>query len=158
MRVLRVDAVSLIFALGLSATPASWAENSSGHLMLMPSDLVWTDVASLPPGAKIAVIEGPPNEAKPFMIRLMLPANYKIPVHWHPAIEHATVLSGTLNMGVGNTFDRSKTMPLTAGSISIMQPKTHHFAWTEEETVLQVHGTGPWAINYVNPADDPRKK
>jgi len=27
-----------------------------------------------------------------------------------------------------------------------------------EETILQVHGVGPWAINYVNPADDPRKK
>jgi anti-sigma factor ChrR (cupin superfamily) len=125
--------------------------------MLAPSDLVWTDMSSLPPGAKVAVIEGPLNEAKPFMIRLIFPANYKVPVHWHPAIEHATVLSGTLNMGAGDTFDKSKTKPLSAGSVSIMQPKTNHFAWTAEETMLQVHGVGPWAVNYVNPLDDPRK-
>jgi hypothetical protein len=29
---------------------------------------------------------------------------------------------------------------------------------TDQETVVQVHGVGPWAINYVNPADDPRKQ
>lgn len=55
-------------------------------------------------------------------------------------------------------LDPSKTKPLAAGSVAIMQPKTHHFAWTKEETIVQIHGVGPWAINYVNPADDPRKK
>jgi len=39
-----------------------------------------------------------------------------------------------------------------------MQPKTHHFAWNKEETVVQLNGNGPWGITYVNPADDPRKK
>jgi glycyl-tRNA synthetase alpha subunit len=39
-----------------------------------------------------------------------------------------------------------------------MQPMTRHFGFFNEETILQVHGVGPWAINYVNPADDPRKK
>jgi hypothetical protein len=39
-----------------------------------------------------------------------------------------------------------------------MQPKPHHVAWTNEETVVQVHGVGPWAMTDVNPADDPRKK
>jgi hypothetical protein len=32
-----------------------------------------------------------------------------------------------------------------------------HFGFVKGETVLQLHGTGPWAIDYVNPADDPRK-
>jgi hypothetical protein len=26
------------------------------------------------------------------------------------------------------------------------------------DTVVQLHGVGPWQINYLNPADDPRKK
>ena len=42
--------------------------------------------------------------------------------------------------------------------VSIMDPKTNHFAWTKEETIVQVHGVGPWGFTYVNPADDPRKK
>ena len=62
------------------------------------------------------------------------------------------------NMGAGDKLDVSKTKPLSAGSFAVMQPKTQHFAWTKEETVVQVHGIGPWAINYVNPADDPRQK
>jgi hypothetical protein len=39
-----------------------------------------------------------------------------------------------------------------------MQPKTHHFGWTAEETIVQLHGVGPWGVTYVNPADDPRNK
>lgn len=126
--------------------------------MIKPDDFKWTDVPSLPPGAKAALIEGPMNEAVPFTLRLRLPPNYQIPPHWHPAVERVTVMSGTFHMGAGEKFDRARTMALTPGSIAIMQPKTPHFAWTKEETVVQLHGMGPWAVNYVNPADDPRKK
>ena len=137
--------------------PASWAD-SAHHMMVSPDELKWADVSSLPAGAKIAVIEGPMNEAVPFTARLKLPADYKIPAHSHPVIEHVTVISGTFNMGTGDKLDPSKTKPLAAGSVAIMQPKTTHFAWTKDETIIQIHGVGPWAINYVNPADDPRKK
>jgi len=144
-------------ALGCLGAPMAWAQ-SGGHMMATPDQLKWADVPSLPAGAKIAVIEGPLSEAVPFTLRLKLPANYQIPAHWHPAIEHVTVISGTFNMGTGDKLDRAKTMALSAGGVAIMQIKTNHFAWTKEETIVQVHGVGPWAINYVNPADDPRKK
>ena len=106
----------------------------------------------------MAVIQGPIDQATPFIIRVKFPADYKVPAHWHPATEHVTVLSGTFHMGVGDKLDPSKTTALSAGSLSIMPAKTHHFAWTKEETVVQVHGIGPFAVTYVDPADDPRKK
>jgi len=146
--------VVLAFFVGM---PASWAQ-SSGHRMISPNDLKWSDVPSLPPGAKIAVIEGPINEAVPFTFRLKFPANYQIPAHWHPAVERVTVLSGTFNMGVGDKLDMKKSMSLSPGSMMILQPKTNHFAWNKEEVVVQLSGTGPWGVTYVNPADDPRKK
>jgi len=31
-----------------------------------------------------------------------------------------------------------------------------HYGWSTGPTVIQIHGMGPFAINYVNPADDPR--
>jgi hypothetical protein len=142
-------------------TPALCAQSGGhtegGHTMLSPGDLKWVDVPSLPPGAKLAVIEGPLNEAVPFTFRLQLPANYQIPAHWHTAVERVTVISGSLNMGVGDKLERSKTKPLGPGSMAIMQPKTNHFVWTKEETIVQLNGTGPWTITYVNPAEDPRK-
>lgn len=144
----------VVACMGMSAGQA----DSGNHIMITPPELKWADVPSLPSGAKIAVIEGPMNEATPFTVRIKLPANYRIPAHWHPAIEHVTVISGTFNMGTGDTLDVSKTQPLSAGSVAIMQPKTTHFAWTRDETIVQIHGVGPWAINYVNPADDPRRK
>ena len=126
--------------------------------MITASDLKWADVPSLPPGAKIAVIEGPMTEAVPFTIRLKFPANYSIPAHSHPAVERVTVLSGTFHMGTGDKLDSQKTMPLSPGDMMIMQPKTNHFAWNKDEVVVQLNGMGPWGVTYVNPADDPRKK
>lgn len=158
---MRRDMAVLVLVLGLSAlvTPVAIAQTEqTTHLMVVPSELKWTDAGSLPPGAKLAIVEGPLNEAVPFTFRLKFPADYQIPAHSHPAIEHVTVISGAFNMGLGDKLDASKTMVLGPGSVAIMQPNTNHFAWNKEETIIQVHGIGPWAINYVNPADDPRKK
>ncbi len=149
-------------ALGSIAAPVALAQSgthmASDHMMATPDELKWVDIPSLPPGAKLAVIEGPINQAGPVTFRLRLPANYQIPAHWHPAIEHVTVISGTFNMGTGDKLDQTKSRALTAGSVAIMQPKTNHFAWTKDETIVQVHGMGPWGVTYVNPADDPRKQ
>ena len=147
--------VAVMLALGAFLSPVMGAED---HIMVTPNDLKWADVPSLPPGAKVAVIEGPMDQATPFTIRIKLPADYKIPAHWHPAIEHVTVLSGTFNLGMGDKLDPTKTKALSAGSMAIMQPKTNHFVWTKEEAIVQVHGVGPWGVTYVDPADDPRKK
>ena len=137
---------------------AGFSPQTAHHTMVGPDELKWAETPSLPAGVKVAVMEGPLNEAAPITFRLRFPADYKLPAHWHPGIEHVTVISGTFNMGAGDKLDVSKTKPLSAGSFAVMQPKTEHFAWTKQETVVQVHGIGPWAINYVNPADDPRKK
>jgi len=146
----------LTLALALAALGPTAA--SADHIMVTPADLKWEDAKAIPPGAKMAVIEGPLNEAVPFTIRIKFPADYRLPAHWHPQIEHVTVISGTLNMGTGDKLDTAKSTALAPGSVAIMQPKTNHFVWTNEETEVQVHGVGPTAINYVDPADDPRKK
>jgi quercetin dioxygenase-like cupin family protein len=139
------------------AVPEAHAQHSGGHIILQPSQMTWADLPALP-GVKIAVIEGPLTEAVPIMFRLKFPANYKVMPHRHPGIEHITVISGTLNIGMGDTFDASKTHALTPGSVAVMPPGTNHFVWTSEETIGQVHSIGPWSVTYVNPADDPRKK
>ena len=153
----RVTVGMLLVAL-VALAPIAGSAQGHDHMLVTPEELKWADVPSLPPGAKIAVIEGPMNEAKPFMIRLRLPANYQIPAHFHTGIEHVTVMSGTFNLGMGEKADKNATRALGAGSVAIMQVGMRHFAWTKDETVVQVHGVGPWTVTYVNPEDDPRKK
>ena len=153
------SSLSLIAGLCMLGTQASAQQPAADHIMMLPSDLKWADVAAMPAGSKISIIEGNMSKAEPFTARLKFPPNTKIPPHWHDTIEHLTVVSGSFNMGVGDALDPAKTRKLEVGSVSIMQPKTHHFGITgAEETILQLHGTGPWTVTYVNPNDDLRKK
>jgi quercetin dioxygenase-like cupin family protein len=131
----------------------------TAHVMVQPDDMKWVEgPPSLPRGAKFAVIEGKPVEAGPFTMRLKFPAGYKVPAHSHPAIEHVTVLSGAVNFGMGDKFDASQLKPMPSGSFIVMPIGTNHFVETKEETVIQLHGIGPWDVKYVNPEDDPRKR
>ena len=141
-----------------TAISSAYAQSAPTHLMVKPDELKWAPLGSLPCGAQAAVIEGPMNEAKPFTVRIKFPADCKIMPHWHPAVEHVTVVSGAFGMGVGDAHDAQKGMILPVGSVAIMQPNAHHFGWTTQETIVQIHGVGPWGITYVNPADDPTKK
>jgi hypothetical protein len=154
---MRYGAFGLILFGACSLFSLQAAAQHAEHIMLDPSELDWKDLPSLP-GVKIAVIEGPLNQAVPIMFRLKFPPNFKVMPHWHPGIEHITIISGTLNMGIGDKFDASNTRALKTGSVSVMQPKTNDYVWTSEETIGQVHSIGPWSVNYVNPADDPAKK
>lgn len=123
-------------------------------------DLTWAAApASLPAGAQIAVIEaGGLKNAEPFTFRLLLPPNYKIAPHTHPAIEHVTVLSGTLYFGEGKEFSPDTAKAYPAGSVMFMPVGHAMFGFTkDEETIIQIHGIGPWGIEYINSADDPRK-
>jgi quercetin dioxygenase-like cupin family protein len=113
---------------------------------------------ALPPGGKMAVLQGDPKKEGRFTLRLKLPAGYKVPPHTHPDTETVTVLSGTLHASMGDTFDPSKTKAMPAGSFLALPAKSPHFVHTKEETIIQVTATGPWTITYVNPADDPRNK
>lgn len=151
--------ISLVAVMLLAAASVSFAQDMKADSIYRPDQLKWTDgPPSLPSGAKIAVLEGDPTKQGPFTIRLKFPDGYRIPPHWHSSVEHVTVISGTFNLAKGEKVDSSKGMELPPGSFFLMAPKSPHFAWANGETVVQLHGMGPWEINYVNPADDPRKK
>ena len=155
-----VVAIGLLGATVLFAEEAAKAPAAgSKHVMLTSGDIKWVDgPPSLPPGAKAAGMEGNPKEPGPFTMRLKFPANYKVSPHWHPADEHLTVISGTFYMGMGDKLDEAATKELPTGSFVVMPAKQSHFGMTKGETVVQLHGMGPWGITYVNPADDPRSK
>lgn len=150
-------------ALCLGVSGIAWADDNhyrtggGGHLMVTPEQLEWGEVGSMAGDARIAVIEGDPSQAEPFTFRLRLPVDYKIAPHTHPAYERVTVISGTFHFAHGEEFDREATTELPVGGFAIMAPGEPMFGYTEEETVIQLHGEGPWGIEYINPEDDPRR-
>jgi quercetin dioxygenase-like cupin family protein len=127
------------------------------HVLLNMADVQWTEAPpSLPPGAQFAVLQGNPAKVGVYTVRLKVPSGYKIPPHTHPTTENVSVISGTMSFGMGGTFDDSKGTQITAGGFASMPAHMQHYAWSTGDTVLQVHGQGPFRIDYVNPTDDPR--
>ena len=150
-----IVALSLPLAQLLSQTVAK--DVNPVHGVYLPPDIQWKEgPPSLLPGAKSAVLEGDMTKAGPFTVRLRLPNDYHISAHTHPAIEHVTIISGSMKLAMGDQLDRAAAHTLPAGSFAVMPTGMRHAAWFEGETIIQIHGIGPWEINYLNPADDPR--
>jgi hypothetical protein len=129
------------------------------HMVTLPDDLKWGDAPPiLPRGAKVAVLAGDPSKEGPFTLRLMAPDGYTVPAHWHPTDENVTVISGSFGIGLGDKVDKAEVRFLSPGSYVRLTKEERHFAVMKGETVIQVHGTGPFTLTYVNPADDPTRK
>jgi len=89
---------------------------------------------------------------------IRFPPNYHVPPHTHPYAEFGTVISGSFGVGMGEKLE--KKGELSKPGSFWMHPARHaHYGWTgNEEVIMQIQFIGPGGIDYVNPADDPRKK
>jgi quercetin dioxygenase-like cupin family protein len=149
-----IVAVSLFgLASGLFAGDARTQE----HKAQGPGEIKWGDAPPvLPRGARLALMFGDPSKEGLFIVRLKMPAGYKIKPHWHPTDENVTVLSGAFAIGMGDEID-AKTKAMPAGSFFSLGAKMHHFAFTTQPTVVEVSAMGPFVINYIDPDDDPSR-
>lgn len=128
------------------------------HANVLPAGITWGDPPpSLPRGSKLAVLAGDPTKPGPFVIRAQVPAGYKVLPHWHPTDENLTVLSGTVATGMGDAWDDAKLQNTPAGGLVVLPADMRHYFLARTAATFQVHGMGPFAVNYVNPADDPSK-
>jgi anti-sigma factor ChrR (cupin superfamily) len=149
----------LVTAALLAALLPATAASADDHVIAPPDSLKWSaGPPALPPGAQIAIVSGDPGKEGLYVLRLKLPAGYKVPPHMHPNDENVTVISGTFNIAMGEKFDDSKGPGLKTGSFAKAPKGMAHYAWFPEETIIQIHGLGPSGVTYVNPADDPRKQ
>jgi quercetin dioxygenase-like cupin family protein len=149
----------LLVLVALTALAGSaLAQDAMKATRVKSDELTWKANPTLPPGAQAAILIGDPTKAEVVVSRTKLPANYQIPPHTHPYAEVVTVLSGSVGFGMGEKFEKTGEMA-TAGTLNVVPAKHAHFTWTGNEgAILQVQYTGPAGIDYINPADDPRKK
>ena len=147
----------LAFLVALSLLPAQAVLAQAAHSGGAAPAVNW---GPAPPffraGARFAVMQGDPSSAGEYTVRLELPPGYVIAPHYHPTDEHVTVLSGTFLVGMGDSTDLRNATTLGAGGFITAPAQAHHFAVARGRTVVQVHGTGPFAITYVRASDDPR--
>src|SRR5262249_3808833 len=130
-------------ALAFTASPAPAApgdapappKKDADEMQLFPAaDIKWQDgPPPLPKGAQIAVLEGDPTKEGPFVFRVKVPDGYRVPPHTHPKTERVTVLSGTLNIGMGEKFDEKATTALPAGTYGYWPAGMKHFVWAKGE-------------------------
>ena len=111
-----------------------------------------------PKGAKMAVVSGDPSQAQPFEVQLSFPSGYRVPPHFHPTDETVAVKKGTLLVGMGDKFDLKQANPMKPGDQATVPAEHHHFAMARGKTVIDVKAMGPFAMTYVNAADDPQHK
>ena len=134
-----------------SATTSSTAASPQQNVQWTPAPPMF------PPGAEIAVLQGDPSKAEPFTVRLRFPNGYKIPPHTHPTTENVTVLTGTFLAGMGTQFVESAMQAFGRDEFISVPAEHPHYAMAQGLTVIQLHGVGPVAFTYINPADDPRR-
>jgi hypothetical protein len=153
--------VMLVFLIALATVSVTHADHDPNvgatpdHLIVLPTEIVWKP---LHPGSEIAVLSGDPKkDGVPFVLRIRYRGKVIIPPHWHPTDENITVLKGTFFLAMGEHYDELKGVKLTPGGYALLQKKMAHFAWAEDDAIVQVHGVGPFTINYINPADDPNR-
>lgn len=128
-------------------------QNASSAILMKASDIQFNPAPGFPKGAEIALIRGDLSKAQPYTIRFRLPDGFVIPSHWHTTDEEVTVLSGTLNVGMGDTVEKSKSIALTAGGYQVVPAMAHHYVWATGETVIQLDGMGPRTTTFVNPEE-----
>lgn len=149
-------ALAALIALPLAAAPKAKKPEA---VMIAAQDVKYGPVPPVfPAGAQLGVLHGDPGKRGPFALRFKMPDGYRIAPHWHTKDEELTVLSGTFLLSMGDKFDEASAHALAAGAYHFLPGKMHHAAAAKGETVLEIHGMGPFDIHYLDPADDPSKK
>lgn len=121
-----------------------------------PAAMVGTPSVEMGGKVQMAVVQGNPMQAGvPYTVRLSCTDGTKIAPHWHPTTENVTVVKGTFALGMGSKWDPAALKDLPAGGFASAPARMRHFAVCKGDSVLQVHGMGPFVVNFVE-ADKPK--
>ncbi len=139
---------------------AAWSpKKEASPLLLKQSDLQWGwGPDAFPLGIHAAIVEGDPDLAEPFTMRLNFPPKYRIEPHWTTREQRLTVLSGSISLGLGDRFDPKKLELYGEGSYLVLPARTRYFMTSQRGSVLELRSQGPWEVNYVQKTEDPREE
>jgi hypothetical protein len=120
------------------------------HAVLPLADNAWHDgPQGMPAGVKFAAISGDPAQPGPFVLRAELPPGYAIAPYRRSSDESIVVLAGSLRIGDGASFDQTRMRDFNSGAFVQLRADEPHYATSDGGAVVQIMGTGPFAIEYV---------
>jgi len=138
-------------ALNAGALGQEKTEAGADHKIVRSGDLKWAPIMK---GCDLAPVSGDPGaDGTAFVLRIRCVDGVNIPAHWHPTDESLNVLKGTFLVGRGEKFEETKLTTMNVGNFALMPKEMRHYARCKGETIVQVHGTGPFKVNWVNPAE-----
>lgn len=147
----------LALALGLSFGHVAMAADAGagtppGTIQLTADQLRWKPAPpNMPAGTEVSVLEGDPRQDGLFTLRLRGVAGTRLAAHTHPQPERVTVISGAIGVGFGTQYDQTQLRVFRAGDYYVNPAMSAHFVSFAEDSVVQVTGTGPWRLDYLQP-------
>ncbi|MCC8986415.1 MAG: cupin domain-containing protein [Candidatus Contendobacter sp.] len=117
---------------------------------ILPDNLHWIDAPGGLPLQAVWIL-GAELKPEPYLIRVKLNAGGRIPPHTHPDARNSTVLSGTLYVGFGATFDELKLVAIPSGAVYVAPAQVPHFVAAKEAVLYQEAGMGPTGTILVKP-------
>lgn len=156
---MKVLLAGVFLACSAASVLAQGTTHTAHTAVTTPDGLGWVANPAFPEGVLVSTLVGDPAATGDTVVmRIKFPPNFVMPPHTHSYSEVVTVISGRIGTNGGLSVEKAGGL-LPAGSLWVYPAQHPHYAWTgDEEAVLQVQFTGPAGIEYVNPADDPRKQ
>lgn len=143
----RLGALALLGASlsSASAPAAQQAVDSPNVVQLKRTAIVSMD-------KRVEAVRGDRRKpGEPFVIRIHAEPGYIIMPHRHPTDENIVVVEGSWALGMGDRFKKDVLEPMEAGDFGFAPKQMAHFALSKTETIIQVHGIGPFVTQWVVP-------
>ena len=142
--------VSVLLILGISALiPVSSQQAGLGR-QSVPSHVV--PLKQFPLDRRFETVSGDPTQPRElYVIRIHAEPGYVVMPHTHPEDEHIVVVKGSWAVGMGDHFNSRALEAMDVGAYALVPKKMAHFAFSRTETIVQVHGIGPFTTHWVVP-------
>ena len=142
--------VRLGFSLVAFMASAAIAAAASTPTIVTVQTAKWQPGTGAFKGLQIATIVGDPKATGGYYSYLIkMPGGVRVPPHFHTNTENVNVISGTLLVGIGDTMNTAKMMPLSPGAIVSIPGGLHHYAMSRGATIIEVSGIGPDTLTPV---------
>jgi quercetin dioxygenase-like cupin family protein len=149
---MKTTATAIIGFLLVAASLSIAADNDAGFIRMTPEQVPFKTAS----GFEQAILFGDPAKPGIYVLRVRFPPGVHSNPHFHSQDRHVTVIKGVWWMGVGETIDPGKAVPLRAGSYALHPAGAVHWDGArDEETIVQIVGMGPVQTVQSDPKKEP---